>query len=742
MFLLKHSFIFVVIKCVMPWTYFNKLTLVVLAFAPSLCFSQEQRVELFYESNIAPILAQNNCSSPKCHGAETGAGGLRFVMFNGNPKADFTVITSSYKSRYIDRNNPKNSLILKKLSGEIAHSGTKLTKDELKTLEAWISQGANFRDANSANLISISADKSEVILNPGEEAQLKIEASYSNGEKIDITNKCLFSYDKKLIEVSKDGKVKYLKSGVGFINVSNSRKFCTVRVICAKPLKDEFPKEQAANPIDVYALENLRKAGIVPSQLCSDSEFMRRLYLDATGLLPKPEEVEEFLGDKSKSKRAKLVEKVLNSPEFTDMLAMRLSDILRIKSEFPSNLWPNAAQAYYTWLRDSLAGGMPYDVMARTMLLSSGSNFKSPPVNFYRAVNVKNADNFAEAAALVFMGVRTNCIKCHAHPYESWTPQDNAKLASFFEQLSFKKSKEWKEEILTINLEESKLDKDAPHKFYIFSEELTSPAGADRREAFTDWLLSGNNPYFSRAIVSRIWFWIFSRGLQNPADDIRPNMAIVSDKILSYLEETLKESNFDLKSVYREIFLSNTYQRSSKPNATNSDDVALFSHHIPSRIEAEYLNDIISSNLGIYQAFKSITPEPYAFWPEDFKAIQLHDGSVSNPFLTLFGKPGRNSSHLNDRVNQVSMQQILHLAGSANISQKLDKSPLLKALSTSKISNRNKIKTLYLTFLTRPPTQHEYAICLKHFESGKTPIEAIKDITWAILNSKEFIFKL
>ena len=726
----------------MSGPYFSKLTLFILAFAPLICLSQERKDALFYESHIAPILAKNNCSSPKCHGAESGAGGLRFAMFNGNPEADFNAIKYSYKSRYIDRKNPKNSLILKKLSGEIEHSGAKLSKDDLKTLEAWISQGAAFNNPKAKSIVSISSDKSEIVINPGEEAQLKIEATYSDNSKIDVTEKCVFSCDKTFIDLSKDGKIKYLKSGVSFVNVSSNRKFCTVKVICAKPLKGEFPKEQAANPIDVYALENLKKAGVIPSELCTDSEFIRRLYLDATGLLPKPEDVEKFLGDKSKSKRAKLVEKVLNSPEFTDMLAMRLSDILRIKSEFPSNLWPNAAQAYYTWLRDSLAGGMPYNVMARTMLLSSGSNFKNPPVNFYRAVNVKNADNFAEAAALVFMGVRTNCIKCHAHPYESWTPQDNAKLASFFEQLSFKKSKEWKEEILTINLAETEPDKNTLHKFYIFSEELTSPAGADRREAFADWLLDEKNPYFSRAIVSRIWFWIFSRGLQNPADDIRPNMAIVSDKILSYLEDTLKESNFDLKSVYREIFLSNTYQRSSRPNATNRDDVALFSHHIPSRIEAEYLNDIISSNLGIYQAFTSITPEPYAFWPEDFKAIQLHDGSVSNPFLTLFGKPGRNSSYLNDRVNQVSMQQILHLAGSANINRKLDKSPFLKALSSPKINNKDKIKTLYLTFLTRPPTQREYEICLKHFESGKAPSEALKDVAWAILNSKEFIFKL
>ena len=724
--------------------YFIKLSLLLLVQSAlcALCFSGQGGGDIYYDSHIAAVFAQNKCSSPKCHGAESGAGGLKLAMFSGNSRADFTAIASAYKSRYINFKKPEDSLLLRKLSGGIKHSGAKLSEGEIELLKSWIKQGARFEAPNAPKIVSISSDKSEIVLQPNQSQKLKIEGLYSDNSKRDLTDSCVFDCDKNLAEISKGGVVKYANSGVGFISVSTNRKFCTLRLICAKPLNEKFPDEKPANPIDVHALETLKKAGVLPSEICSDSEFMRRLYLDATGFLPKAEEVEAFLKDRSSSKRAKLVEKVLDTPEFADMLAMRLSDILRIKSEFPSNLWPNAAQAYYTWLRDAIANGMPYDVMAREMLLSSGSNFKNPPVNFYRAVNVKNADNYAEAAALVFMGVRTNCIKCHAHPGESWTPEDNAKLASFFKHLNFKKSKEWKEEILTLDLSKTVEKGNSEQLNYVFGEALRCPSGADTREAFADWLLTKKNPYFSKAVVNRIWFWIFSSGLQNPADDIRPNKGLINEKILAHLEEVFKESDFDLKSVYREIFLSNTYQRSSKPNASNADDLLLFSHHIPSRIEAEYLNDIISANLGVYQAFKSITPEPYAFWPEDFKAIKLHDGSVSNPFLTLFGKPGRNSSHLNDRSNQVSMQQILHLAGSANINQKLDRSQFLKSLAGSKIQNRDKIKTLYLSFLTRHPTQREYEICLKYFESGKAPLEALKDLTWAILNSKEFIFKM
>lgn len=725
------------------------LNFIILTLFAGACFvpsnyilAANKDAEVFYNPDISAIFAQNGCASPKCHGSDSGAGGLKFAMFNGAVDSDYAQLVSAYKSRYLDTSNAENSVLFRKLSGGLAHTGATLSIDELETLKSWINQGAKFNNPSpSAQIVSLQAKDKEIVIKKGEKIALKIDAVFADKSKRDTSASCLFEVEGDAVKVSRQGEVEWLKSGIAFIKVSNNRKFCIVKAIAQTQNPPKITPEKPANEIDTYIAKIQEKAGVAPSEICSDSEFMRRLYLDATGLLPKPQKVESFLKDKSKTKRAKLIDEVLESPEFSDMLAMRISDILRLKSEFPSNLWPNAAQAYYTWLRDSIANQMPYNVMARSMLLSSGSNFKIPPANFYRAVSVKNAENYAEAAALVFMGVRTNCIKCHAHPSESWTPEDNLKLSKFFNHLNLKKSKEWKEEILTLDLSKTETANKVQTN-YIFGEKIECPSGVDTREAFADWLLKPENPYFSKAIVNRIWFWIFSVGLQNPADDIRPNKGAISDDVLKFLEAKLKDSGFNLKEVYKTIFLSNTYQRSHKTNSSNAEDEVTFSHHIPTRLEAEYLNDIISTSLGVYQPFKSITPEPYAFWPEDFKAICLHDGSVSNPFLTLFGKPGRNSSYLNDRSNAVSMQQILHLAGSANINQKLDRSDFLKKLAPSAISNRDKVKTLYLTFLTRQPTQREYEICLKYFDSGKSPLEALKDITWAILNSREFIFKL
>lgn len=607
----------------------------------------------------------------------------------------------------------------------------------------------NQNDAKSekkSNILRLEIEAKENLLIVGVPSKITITAHFKDGSPPqDITSiaKIKPSADLEI----ENGVITARKAGFHTLNASHERIFAsaafyakneTPKTSVKKSNKAKKATPRSPSKIDTFINENLEICEVEPSEKCSDGEFLRRLYLDATGLLPDAKTAEDFLKSQDKTKREKAVNKVMGSPEFLDMLSMRLSDVLRIKSEFPSNLWPNAAQAYHTWIRDSLESGVPYDILAREMLLSSGSNFKNPPVNFYRAVNEKNAENFAEAAALVFMGVRTNCVKCHPHPEESWTEEDGKKFAAIFKHLSFKKSKEWKEEILTFDIPGKN-----PQEFQIFGEKITSEVGKDPREAFVKWLTDEKNPYFAKIAVNRIWHWIFGAGITNPADDLRPNKISSNPKLEKYLEDVFVKSGYDLKAVFKEIFLSDAYSRSSRTNPSNANDDTLFSRHIPARLDAESLNDIISGIFGVYQPFKSITPEPYAFWPEDFRAIQLHDGSVSNPFLTLFGKPGRNSSHLNDRSNKLSMQQILHLLGSSNINSKLDKSQFLKDLAKQPIPPHKKITTLYLTFLTRFPTQKELDASKKYLEeNAKTTYEGLKDIAWALINTKEFLFKL
>lgn len=697
-----------------------------------------------YAEDVAPVVANLGCASAKCHGSEAGAGGIKLSMFSADLRADCEALSGSFKGRPVNFKTPSESLLLKKLDGRLPHTGGALApagSEAAKKIEGWIASGCPLRDANAPELVSISLERPEIVLRPGEKARTRVLAKYSDGSERDVTASAEFSCPQGFVSVSKGGEVSASGFGLAFADVSFSRKFATLTVVAAKQPSVPFPDEASENPIDKFAAKMQKKAGIAPSGICTDAEFLRRLYFDATGLPPTAEQADAFLRDQSKDKRKRLVSKLLDSPEFADRLAMKLSDLLRIKSEFPSNLWPNGAQAYHAWLRDAVASGMPFDVMARRMLLSSGSDFKDPPVNFYRAVNTKDAENFAEATALVFMGARTNCVKCHAHPNEEWTQEDGTNLADFFRHMSVKKSKEWKEEVLTLDLDQPAVRSGAD--YFIFGEKISSPPGRDPREAFAEWLLRPGNPYFARAAASRVWFWIFGAGLVEPADDIRPNKPSLNPEILDFLAREFESSGFRLRRLYELIFTSLAYQRSSVPNATNADDFFFFSRHIPRRLDAESLNDALGTILGVWQPFKSITPEPYAFWPEDFRAGALHDGSVSNPFLTLFGKPGRNSSHLNDRSNAVSMQQLLHMMGSENIRSKLDNSKFLKDIAKSPTSPEEKVSALYLAFLSRRPSQDEMKACGRHItEGGKPVLESVKDIAWALANTREFLFKM
>ena len=711
----------------------------------SFLLAEEKNGAVYFEDTISPLLASLSCNSAKCHGSENGAGGVKLAMFSGDNAADYEILANGYKGRFVNIQNPKDSLLLKKISVQSGKScGIKLDEEspEFKSFLAWIESGRKFNSPDAPALVALESGTPALIIKMGESFTPKFYGVYADGSKKDLSSKVKLDMPAEMLRLEDKNEIRAIAFGPSYISASINRKFCTISVIAAKEIDGEFPAEIHKNKIDELVAKKQKLANVIPSAICSDSEFLRRLYLDATGLLPTPDQAEAFLKSKDADKRGKLIDAVLASPEFTDRMTMRLADILRIKSEFPSNLWPNGAQAYHTWLRDAIDKHMPYDSMAREMLLSSGSNFKNPPTNFYRAVNVKDADNFAEAVSLVFMGVRTNCIKCHAHPQEKWTRADAVRLADIFRRLKFKASKEWKEEILTLEIPDFPESEARSVDHFVFGEKISSPADRDTREAFANWLLSKDNKYFAKAAVSRMWYWIFGIGLTNPADDIRPNKPATNPELLAFLEESFKESNYDLRHVMKLIFSSNTYQRSYKTTPNNADDFYFFTHRIPARLDAESLNDIISGTLGIYQPFKSITPEPYAFWPDNFKAHSLHDGSVSNPFLTLFGKPGRNSSYLNDRTNTLTMQQVLHLNDSANINQKLKESQYLKDLAKSPMSNEQKIRTLYLAFLTRPPNSTESLIARKHIEKSSTPHNGLKDLAWALINSKEFLFKL
>jgi hypothetical protein len=483
----------------------------------------------------------------------------------------------------------------------------------------------------------------------------------------------------------------------------------------------------ARNGIDEAVFARLKRLGIEPARLCSDGVFVRRAFLDVIGTVPTADEARAFLDDPSPNKRSALVGRLLERDEFADYWAMKWGDVLRVKSEFPVNLWPNAVQAYHHWVRTSLRDNLPYDRFARALLTSSGSNFRVGPVNFYRAAEGHEPKAIAASVALVFMGSRLG----------AWPPERQAQMAAFFSQVGYKATAEWKEEIVFF-------DPDKGTKGSVLPDGTTVRLAAtdDPREAFASWLVSPKNPWFARAAVNRVWFWLVGRGIVHEADDMRPDNPPSNPELLAYLEREFVASRFDVKALYRLILNSTTYQLSSIPAKASADAEANFAHAIVRPLEAEVLVDAVCQITGTTEQYSSAIPEPYTFIPPDQRSIALADGSIRSTFLETFGRPPRDTGLLSERNSKPSASQRLYLLNSADVQRKIQQGPRLQALLQAPGSPRQLVTNLYLAVLSRLPTEDELTTATAYGQAaGGNRRQAALDIVWALLNSAEFRFR-
>ncbi len=518
-----------------------------------------------------------------------------------------------------------------------------------------------------------------------------------------------------------------------------------------------------AGELDRIVFAQLASLDIQPV-LCSDAVFVRRAYLDVIGTLPTAEEARQFIDDPdTENKRRLLIDRLIERDEFADYWSMRWGDILRIKAEFPVNLWPNAAQAYHRWVRASIVQNKPYDQFVREMLTSSGSNFRVGPVNFYRAIQNKTPEGIATAAALTFMGSRA----------ENWPPDRLAGTAVFFSQIGYKPSSEWKEEIVfwdplnasasptnvapgqaEISTSGQAADSDeseAPAEPAANSGPLKAvfpdgtkvelPANRDPREVFADWLIRPENPWFTRSIVNRVWAWIMGRGIIHEPDDIRDDNPPSNPKLLAYLEKELITNGYDLKHLYRLILTSETYQFSSMPRFTSPEAEANFAGYALRRLDAEVLIDAINKVTGTTDLYTSPIPEPFTYIPQDMPAIAVADGSITSPFLALFGRSARATGMENERINKPTPSQWLHMLNSGHIQQKLERGPNLRALFTSGRKAGEIAEELYLTILSRRPTQEELKTVAEYVEANRTRGQGAIDVAWSLINSTEFLYR-
>jgi Protein of unknown function (DUF1553)/Protein of unknown function (DUF1549) len=497
------------------------------------------------------------------------------------------------------------------------------------------------------------------------------------------------------------------------------------------------PFETASAPapqgkIDELVFARLQQSNIPPANLCSDAVFVRRVYLDMIGTLPTATEAQQFILDRNSEKRRALIDRLLARDEFADYLALKWGDLLRIKAEFPINLWPNAAQSYHRWVHDAIRDNQPCDQFARVLLTASGSNFENPPVNFYRAMQNRTPAGMAQTVALTFLGERT----------EHWSSNKLARLAVFFANVGCKSTAEWKEEIVFFNPASTNVGA-------LNGSPLTAvlPDGStvkllpdqDPRVVFADWLVK--YPQFARNLVNRAWSWLLGRGIVQEPDDMRVDNPPSNPELLAFLEKELVSSGYDFKQLYRLILNSKTYQLASIPQSSRPEASANFAFYPLRRLDAEVLIDALDQITGATERYSSAIPEPYTFIPDNLRSIALPDGSITSSFLEMFGRPARDIGLDSERNNRLTAAQKLYLLNSSLMQRKIESSRMIEFQTSSNRPPADIATGMYLGILSRFPTAEEIKTTQSYFQSGIGKRQAAVDLAWALMNSTEFLYR-
>lgn len=487
----------------------------------------------------------------------------------------------------------------------------------------------------------------------------------------------------------------------------------------------------ASDRVDELVFGRLRELGLQPANVCSDAVFMRRAYLTVIGTLPTEAEARRFLEVTDTDKRARLIEALLKRDEFAEFWAMKWSDLLRVKAEFPIKLWPNAAQAYHHWIFTSLRDNKPFHHFVRQLLVANGSNFRDGEVNFYRAMQDRTPRGIAATVALTFFGERA----------EKWPPKKLDALAGFFAQVGYKSTAEWKEEIVYFD---PAADKDGLAKNAMFPDGRPAKielGKQDPRVVFADWFLRPENPWFSRNIANRIWSWLMGRGIVHEPDDMRADNPPANPALLEFLQREFITSQCDMKHLFRVILNSQVFQLSSLPVKDTPEAAANFAHYPLRRLEAEVLIDALNQITSTQESYSSPIPEPFTFIPEDVRAVGLADGSITSSFLELFGRPPRDTGYESERNRNTSPSQRLHLLNSSHVQNKIKVCPLVTRAEEGGDDLPKLAEKIYLTLLSRRPTQEEITVLQNHRSVTYAGLPSVAaDMVWGLVNQPEFFF--
>jgi hypothetical protein len=701
---------------------------------------QETPEKVSFRYGTLAALSKNGCNSGGCHGAPSGKGGLAMSMIAFDPETDMITLTRDFLNRRINMPEPESSLLLRKPLMQVAHrGGLKLRKDDegYQLLVNWIAQGCAF-DAESApklHRIRVEPALGRTLVWPAHTQQLRVTAQFSDGSERDITRLAMYSSSEDgLATVNANGFVVGTGRGqvgisVRFLDNVETSYFTFVRKVPDFAWKAPAP----ANYVDERVFAKLELLQYLPSDTCPDEEFLRRVFLDVTGLLPKVDETRAFLEDTAPDKRAKLIDGLLARPEFARFWAFKWGDLLRIS---PTTVTESGTHKYNAWLVKAWETNLPYDQFARELLTTQGSTFEYPPANFFRTT--ANTSEATEMTAQIFLGARVQCAKCHNHPFERWTQDNYYGLAAFFERVQRKKGPR-ADEMLVFPARRGETTQPRTGRqmapWVPDGGELKLDPGADRLTAFTDWLTNPDNRFFARVEVNRIWSQLMGRGIVEPIDDFRDSNPPTNPELLDALAKDFVAHKFDRRHILRTILNSRTYQASSRPNPFNRDDEKNFSHARQQILTAEQLLDALCQVTG--------QPERYGNLPLGALATELPAPQPNNAFLVAFGQPTRQSSCACERQSQPSLTQALQLSNSLTVETKLKNggTQFIRGLVASKKSDDDIIEEVYLAALCRHPREIELKKTRDYIAAHPDRAAAFEDIVWSVLNLREFVFR-
>jgi len=719
-----------------------------------------------FRNEVMAVLSRSGCSLGTCHGNQNGKGGLKLSLRGQDPDADFLTLTRQLAGRRTNVMHPDESLLLRKPSMLVPHEGgRRFSSDapEYQLLRNWIAAGMPKDAEQVPRLTELDVTPAMTTLHePQRMVTLAATARFSDGSTRDVTSLVVFESSDPTIRISSEGVVEFTESDVSrwtSVTVRYLNRQTTARIEFVPNRSDfVFTAPPPSNIVDQLVFAQLERLKINPSPVCDDVTFIRRVSLDLTGLLPTAVGAQAFLESTNPDKRSQLIDELLASPEFVDFQTLRWADLLRVEDK---TLDAKGVDAFYRWIRGSVAGDKPLNQFTAEIIASRGSTYTEPPSNFYRAL--RTPEERAEAAAQIFLGVRLQCAKCHNHPFDRWTQDDYYGWTNYFAHVDYKIIENKRrdsndthefdgEQIVFMkgegDVKNPTTGKTAGLRFLgnatVSGEANRTDRDKDRLRQLAAWLGDPANDRFAAAQANRVWYQVIGVGIVDPIDDFRATNPASNPELLDLLRREFVSSNFSVRHLMRLILNSRTYQLSSEVNDTNRADETLFSHVIPRRLTAEQTLDALSQVLQASPKFGG--------HPEGTRAVQLtgvrNGGNrYSRPengdrFLAVFGKPSRLQTCECERAGETTLDQTMEMVSGEMISELLRRGDnrIARALNSDQ-STGEFLSDLYWAALSRSPSPKEQTALTEYTESRSDRRAALQDVTWAILNSNEFLLR-